>query len=195
MLFKEIHLQGIRSGSINLAFRKWEKESVKKGTLLKTSIGLVEINDIEVVEEHDISDADAIQAGFTGKQQLLKSFPSNTKALIFKISVSYHSEDPRIELREQTNLTHEEFNKLKQKLERLDYFSKQGAWTISVLHTIKDNPHLPAIEISKLLGFEKEWLKLNIRKLKNLGLTISHHAGYEISPFGKLFVEKLASEE
>ncbi|MEM7550324.1 MAG: hypothetical protein AAF363_11640 [Bacteroidota bacterium] len=36
---------------------------------------------------------------------------------------------------------------------------------------------------------EKEWLKLNIRKLKNLGLTISHNPRYEISPLGIAYIE------
>ncbi|GAA4173979.1 hypothetical protein GCM10022218_17670 [Sphingobacterium ginsenosidimutans] len=43
--------------------------------------------------------------------------------------------------------------------------------------------------------FEKEWLKLNIRKLKNLGLTISHTVGYEISPLGERFIQLLEAEE
>ncbi len=31
MLFKEVHLNGIREGKITLAFRQWQKASVKKG--------------------------------------------------------------------------------------------------------------------------------------------------------------------
>jgi hypothetical protein len=195
MLFKEVHLQGIKSGKITLAFRKWQKASVKIGSLLHTSIGLVEIHNIEAINENDITDKDASKAGFTDKKQLLKSFTHNSTGTIFKISVSYHSADPRIQLREQTELSERQFIDLKKKLERLDNHSKQGHWTRNILLTIKDNPNLHAIGIAKLTGFEKEWLKLNIRKLKNLGLTISHHVGYEISPLGKRFVEKLLNEE
>ncbi len=193
MLFKQTHLNGIRSGSISLAFRKWEKASVKAGTLLKTAIGLVEIISIESVKEDTISDSDARNASFESKQELLQSFRQNDKGIIFKIEVRYHSEDPRIELRGQ-NLTDEMYFTLKEKLFRLDKFSKQGKWTQKVLLTIKDNPHLHAIGIAKLTNFEKELLKLNIRKLKNMGLTISHEVGYEISPLGKAFIEKLISE-
>lgn len=195
MLFKEIHLSGIKSGKIALAFRKWQKASVKSGSLLHTSIGLVEIRKVETVNENDITDKDALNAGFTDKEQLLKSFTHNSTGAIFKISVSYHSADPRIKLREQTELSEPQFTDLKKKLEQLDNHSKQGYWTEKILLTIKDNPNLHAIGIAKLTGFEKEWLKLNIRKLKNLGLTISHNVGYELSPLGKIFVEKLLYEE
>lgn len=190
MLFKEIHLQGIQSRKITLAFRKWKKASVKEGSLLHTSVGLIEINKIEPVNENHITEQDALNAGFADKTQLLKSFTHNSLGTIFKISVSYHSADPRINLREQAKLTVQEFADIKKKLERLDQHSKQGHWTEKVLLAIKDNPNLHAIGIAKLTGFEKEWLKLNIRKLKNLGLTISHTVGYEISTLGNVYLKK-----
>lgn len=192
MLFKEIHLQGIKSGEITLAFRKWQKVSVNSGSLLHTSIGLVEIGDIQVVNEVDITESDAQQAGFIDKKHLLKSFGKNSSGTIFQISVRYHSPDPRIKLREQNELSEQHFIDLKKKLERLDNYSKQGHWTNKVLLTIKDNPNLHAIGIAKLTGFEKDWLKLNIRKLKNLGLTMSHHIGYEVSPLGNKYLDKLS---
>lgn len=190
MLFKGVHLQGIKSGEITLAFRKWQKVSVKSGSLLHTSVGLLEIGKIEAVNENDITDKEAVQAGFTDKKQLLKSFTHNSTGTIFKISVRYHAEDPRIKLREQTGLSEQQFEELRGRLERLDLYSKQGHWTEKILFTIKDNPNLHAIGIAKLTGFEKEWLKLNIRKLKNLGLTISHNVGYELSPLGNEYLNK-----
>ncbi|PQA60123.1 ASCH domain-containing protein [Siphonobacter curvatus] len=113
MLFKGIHLQGIKSGEITFAFRKWQKASVKCGSLLHTSVGLVKIGKIETISENDITEQDAIQAGFTGKQQLLKSFTPSSTGTIFKISVSYYSADPRIKLREQTRLSEQGFVDLK----------------------------------------------------------------------------------
>ncbi|SFB86356.1 hypothetical protein SAMN05421747_101577 [Parapedobacter composti] len=191
MLFRGAHLQGIKSGEITMAFRKWQKVSVKSGSLLHTSVGLLEIGKIEAVNENDITDKDAVQAGFVDKKQLLKSFNHNSTGTIFKISVRYHAEDPRIKLREQTGLSEQQFEDLKDRLERLDRYSKQGYWTQKVLLTIKNNPNLHAIGVAELTGFEKEWLKLNIRKLKNLGLTISHNIGYEISPLGSEYLSKL----
>lgn len=192
MLFKTVHLQGIRSGKVNLAFRKWQKPSVKMGTLLHTSIGLVEIKSIEVVREIDINNEDALNAGYKSKDELLKSLPNKTPGEIFKIAVNFYSEDPRINLREQTELSEQELADLINKLDRLDRYSKEGAWTRKILQTIKSNPALHAIGIAKLTGFQKEWLKPNIRKLKNLGLTISHTVGYELSPKGQVVLKKIS---
>jgi hypothetical protein len=194
MLFKEIHLKGIKTGAINLAFRKWKKLSITKGTQLKTTIGLVEITEIEVVNEKDITDLDIKNAGFENKTQLEKALNQAIEGNIYKIGVCYHSEDPRIKLREQTELTQDDYQALKMKLTKLDKSSKQGNWTAKILLTIKNQPNRVATEIAKLTDFEKEWLKLNIRKLKNLGLTISHKVGYEISPLGKLFIERQLRE-
>lgn len=195
MLFKEKHLNGIKSGKITLAFRKWQKASVKEGSLLLTSAGLIKIGKIESINENDISDSDALNAGFSDKEEIIKSFPPNSAGTIFKISVAYHSEDPRIKSREKEHLTEKEFSDLKKKLKQLDNYSKQGLWTSKILFAVKDNPNLRAAGIAKLTGFEKEWLKVNIRKLKNLGLTISHTVGYELSPFGKIFIQRLKDEE
>lgn len=194
MLFKEKHLNGIKSGEITLAFRRWQKPVVKSGTLLHTPIGLVEILGIEPVEEDEITYLDAVNAGFSDKSELLKSFLPFRKGFIFKISVRYHSEDPRIKLREQTEVSSQEFSGLKKKLERMDHSSKNGPWTEIVLLTIRNHPNLHAVGIAKLTGFEKEWLKLHIRKLKNLGLTISHTVGYELSPLGAYFLTMLEAK-
>ena len=194
MLFKQTHLQGIKSGNIRLAFRKWEKSSVKKGTLLKTSIGLVEIVDMAEITEDRLTDKDARDAGFESKKELMQSLRPGNIGTVYKISVRYHSADPRIEFRQQV-LTPGRYEELKARLDRLDKYSRQGNWTKQILLAIKKNPHRRAIEISGLTGFEKEWLKQNIRKLKNLGLTISHEIGYELSPLGNALVEKLLKEK
>ena len=55
MLFKQIHLTGIKSGEISLAFRKWKRPSVKKGSLLKTAVGQIEIVDIAKVKSENIT--------------------------------------------------------------------------------------------------------------------------------------------
>ena len=172
MLIKSIHLQGIKSGTIKLTFRSWEKPAVKEGTLLKTFIGLVKVVSISAIKESQITKKDLKDAGFENLEQLLKSLRQNDNNKIYRIELRYHSDDPRIELREQTVLTESALIELKDKLIRLDKFSKQELWTRKILLAIKDNPRLRAADLAKLIGFEKQWLKLNIRKLKNLKLNV-----------------------
>lgn len=190
MLFKQAYLGKIKSGKINLAFRKWKRPSVKKGSLIKTTIGQVEIVDIVKTRLSDITPEEALNAGFEGLENLIKTLNAVKEGDIYKIHVRYHSPDPRIGLRAQTELTAAGFDNLRSKLERLDKYSKQGAWTLDILKAIHDNPQLKAADLAIKTGKEKEWLKLNIRKLKNLGLTISHNPGYTISPLGKVFLSR-----
>jgi hypothetical protein len=190
MLFKEKYLLGIEAGQISLAFRFWKKPSVKAGTLLRTAIGEVMILDIRIVEQREITSRDATKAGFEDKEQLLKSLKpfSDDDGMIFRIGVRYHGEDPRIQLRGNDTLTPQQVSEIKQKLDRLDSYSKTGPWTRKVLLMIQKNPNKRSVDLAEQSGYEKAWLKLNIRKLKNLGLTISHVIGYEISPSGEAFI-------
>ena len=190
MLFKQIHLNGILEGRVTLAFRKWKKPAVKPGSLIKTSIGQVKIDHISEVGIADVTEQEAEQAGFGSLGELTKQLQSVDEGSVYRIGVSYHSPDPRIKLRNQHTLTPSEFSALEAKLARLDQYSKQGNWTMEILEAIRQNPRLKAADLAKLTKKEKDWLKLNVRKLKNLGLTISHHPGYEISPLGAAFLDR-----
>ncbi len=188
MLFKQEHLDGVLSGKVSLAFRKWKQPAVKEGSLIHTSIGMVEITGITPCQLNRITAEDASAAGYknlTTLHTLLAKIPEGT---LYKISLRYAAPDPRIELREQTAVSNAEMELLFEKLARLDRYSKQGDWTLEVLRAIQQHPHSKAILLAGKLGREKEWLKENIRKLKNLGLTISHTEGYSLSPLGELLL-------
>ena len=45
------------------------------------------------------------------------------------------------------------------------------------------------------LGCEKDWLKSQVSKLKNLGLTASQPVGYELSPRGRAALQRLRAGE
>ena len=190
MLFTLAHLQGIKDGTITLAFRKWANPAAKAGSLHKTAIGQIEIVAVEPVLEASITAHEARAAGFTAREQLLAQL-AERPGTVYKITLRYHSADPRLALREQRSLGAEDTASLLRKLARLDAASRQGPWTREVLDAIARHPHLRAADLAKRIGKDKEWLKLNVRKLKNLGLTISHHPGYEISPLGKVLLKKL----
>lgn len=191
MIFKVQTLQLIREGKVTLQFRKWTRPSVKKGTLLKTAIGQVEIVSVDETKVKEISAAEAISAGYQSPDELRDHLQTDKAGRIYRISVRYHSEDPRIKLRNTTELEPEQFEKLITKLQRLDAASKEGPWTKETLLIISKHPHVVSTELAAKLGYERMWLKLNIRKLKNLGLTISHEVGYEISPLGKKVLAQL----
>lgn len=114
--------------------------------------------------------------------------------MIFKIGVGYFSEDPRIALREQSHLSGEEVHHISKKLNRLDTYSRTGKWTLELLTVISEHPHLKAADLAELTNRDKEWLKRNVRKLKNLGLTISYNPGYSLSPRGDEYLRNIKSK-
>ncbi len=80
-------------------------------------------------------------------------------------------------------------------MNRWDKTGRYGVWTVKVLKSLLEAPGQTAQWHSLKLNMDKEWLKLNIRKLKNLGLTISLEKGYEISPRGKDVLRRLIHGE
>ncbi|WP_149240502.1 hypothetical protein [Dyadobacter sp. 32] len=188
MLFKQKDLEGIKAGNITLSFRNWKKLSVNVGSEIKTTVGVVKIGSIREVKLEDITDEEAKAAGFASAKSLTGLLASQKEGKIYKIAVTYLQEDPRIELREQNVITEEEFNEIRKALENLDKFSKVGKWTIKTLQAIRENPKMKSADLAVITKKEKEWLKLNVRKLKGLGLTISHEPGYSLSPRGEVYL-------
>ena len=188
MLFKQKDLQRIKSGEIKLAFRKWKARKAKEGSLIKTSIGELKILSVDEIEENEINESDAKAAGFESRKILIEILQKREEGSLYKIALAYHGEDPRIALRNQSEISPEEFEQLKTKLEKMDARSKSGPWTLEVLQAIQQNPELRAADLASLTGREKDWFKPNVRKLKNLGLTISLEVGYQISTRGEAFL-------
>ena len=63
-----------------------------------------------------------------------------------------------------------------------------------VLAAIARHPQVAAQTLATVLGYERDWLKGNVRKLKNLGLTESHHPGYTLSPRGRSVFDHLPAD-
>jgi hypothetical protein len=192
MLLKKSELVAIKAGHVSLVFRRWQRPSVKTGGTLKTAIGVLAIDEVKEITSAAITARDAKSAGYRSKQELL-ALLDEREGTIYRIKVSYAGADPRIKLRENDKLTAEEFAELSKKLERLDNAAKVGPWTRRILETVQANPHVSAGDLAAKLGLDKEWLKLNVRKLKNLGLTISHEPGYELSPRGRVVLNRMKS--
>lgn len=193
MLLKKSELKAIKSGDLSLVFRRWRRPSVKSGSTLKTAVGVLAINRVAQVKHSDITLQDAVAAGYESLPELLDKLDSRDGNL-YRIEVSFAGDDPRVRLREDDDLDDAELEQLRKKLSRLDSASRVGDWTRKILREIDRQPNVAAAVLADLTGYEKDWLKTNIRKLKNLGLTISHQPGYELSPRGKVVLGHLESD-
>ena len=184
MLLRRPILERIKTGEITLVFRRWRKATVKAGGTLKTAVGLLAFDRVEVVEPAEIGEEDARHAGFPSRAALLEALAKVQEGDVYRIGVTYAGADPRLALRANDRLTDGELDEIVKKLSRLDRASKLGPWTRATLESIEARPHVPAIALATSLGFERAWFKPNVRKLKAMGLTISHSPGYELSPRG-----------
>ena len=78
-----------------------------------------------------------------------------------------------------------------QRLTQLDARAAEGPWALGTLELIDEHPGLRAADLCRLAGQDKDQFKLNVRKLKTLGLTESLEIGYRLSPRGAAFVRTL----
>ncbi|WP_020619852.1 hypothetical protein [Paenibacillus daejeonensis] len=191
MLFKKNILEGIAAGKVTQAFRRWRRPSVKLGSQLHTSAGLIEIVAMEEIQESVITEEDATRAGYASLPDLLKELNGfSMEGIVYRIAIRRIGDDPREALREDTALDAEQFTELRERLSRLDRASRQGPWTAKFLHVIVQHPAERAANLATLLGWDTDKLKLNVRKLKNLGLTVSLGTGYRISPRGESYLRQ-----
>ena len=195
MLLRTADLERIVRGEITLVFRRWRRPTVRAGGSLRTAAGLLRILDVTTVDETDVSDADAAAAGYSSRAALLADLPVRQGSRLYRIAVEFGGADPRIALREQAALPDAEVEEVLRRLRRLDAGSAEGGWTQRVLEAIEDQPGVVSSLLAGRLGCERAWLKPQIRKLKNLGLTISLRVGYELSPRGRVVLEHLRGGE
>ncbi|TQM62372.1 ASCH domain-containing protein [Humibacillus xanthopallidus] len=203
MLISKPVAEAIRAGTVTQAFRRWDAPRVKVGGLQLTPAGLVRFEAVSQVRDPSrLTERDALRAGVKDLATLQKFLAPTTRKpsarggrggdKVYRIRLSWAGEDPRIALRD--SLPDEETLKdLRIRLDRLDA-RPAGPWTCEILEWIRDNPRVVSKELAALRGVELLPMKADIRKLKALGLTISHDVGYELSPRGAAYLGWLARE-
>jgi hypothetical protein len=110
-----------------------------------------------------------------------------TTAGVIRID-SLDGPDPRLALRERAELSDDERVALDERLDRWDAARADGPWTRKILRLIAAHPGVRAPDLAASLGRETLAFKRDVRKLKELGLTVSRSVGYEISPRGRAYL-------
>jgi hypothetical protein len=195
VLFRRRVLDGIRAGEVTLAFRRWDRARAKAGARQRTAVGELAIDSVEQVERAAITAADARAAGHSSLEALLAELDARGDAPIWRIRLRWAGEDPRRVLRERADLDPTEVAELRARFDRLDRASRHGPWTRETLELIAARPAVRAVELAASVGREKQPFKLDVRKLKELGLTESLQRGYRISPRGEALLEWLARND
>jgi hypothetical protein len=203
---------GVFAGEFDVAFRRWRKPTVKEGGRLRTALGEILIVKVRVIDPSEISDADALRAGYTCADDVRHDLfrerrvaPSasggsrtakpNEDSRVYRIEMGRGGEDPRVTLRSSTNLDAEELAGVLAKLARMDdpksrvtgsTGSARSNWTCTTLELIETWPARRAPELAEMVGLETPVFKASVRKLKELGLTESLAVGYRLSPRGEV---------
>lgn len=191
MLFTRDVLVGIASGEIDLAFRSWRRPAVRTGTELRTEVGVLVIGEVEAVPESAVTDRDARRAGFADRERLLAEQRQGEDRRLYRIGLRIGGDDPRVRLRQDTDLSTAELDEIVAELGRMDARSRRGPWTTRMLQLIHDQPAVRAAELAAQVGRETQPFKADVRKLKERGLTESLETGYRLSPRGRLVLGHL----
>ncbi len=181
---------GVRDGSLRLAFRRWRRQDVTPGRTFRTPAGVVRVDAVEVVDPADITDDEAALAGHPDADAVRTRLAGEADWPTYRVILSWAGEDPRVALREDADLADDDVAAIDARLERLDRASSHGAWTMTTLDLIRRRPHTRAPDLAAEVGRERDPFKIDVRKLKNLGLTISHPVGYELSPRGIAYLAR-----
>ena len=189
MLLRPTELEAIRDGRVDLAFRRWDRPRLRVGTKLRTAVGLVEVTEVAEVAPEAIGEDDARRAGLASLAELRTRLERHDHRPVFRIGLRFAGTDPRVALRNQTDLSGDERALLAARLERLDRASRHGPWTAATLAIIARSPQTRAADLAGELGRETLAFKRDVRKLKELGLTESLEIGYRLSPRGRALVE------
>lgn len=193
LLFQKRFHAGLVDGSVRLTFRRWEKPHVKKGGRYRCHpIGVLEVDGVDRIPVGAITQEDARAAGFMSREELLAFMsqgptgPLAPDAQVWRVALHHGGDGDRVEIALDEHLSPEDVETLGRRLERL------GAWTIPTLRLIGRRPRIAASKLAASLGRERDPFKIDVRKLKRLGLTQSFEVGYELSPRGRALLKALA---
>jgi hypothetical protein len=187
---------------VTLAFRRWPKPLAKVGGTQRTPAGVIAFDAVEPVTLKQITDADAKKAGAESRERLVewistpgrpawgKKTRTKPTGRLYRITFHLAGADPRVALRSKKSVSADDRAAIDAKLARLDRASARGPWTRTYLQLIAKRPATRAPDLAASLGLQTLPFKLNVRKLKELGLTISLPIGYRLSPRGRAYLKK-----
>jgi hypothetical protein len=188
----------VASGEITVTFRRWTRAQVKVGGHYKVGAAVLEVDGVSQVRVGDIAEGDITRAGEADRAALHARLERGTKRPVTDDEVVWRVEfhptgltDARTLLAASDDLTDDDVAAINRSLDRLDRAAAGGPWTRAVLALIAERPGVVSTELAAQRGVERAPFKLDVRKLKKLGLTDSLEVGYRLSPRGRAFLDRM----
>jgi len=188
MLFEKRLRDGIAAGTVTAALRRWRRPQVVPGGRYRTGEGMVEMLSVEPVTPARLRAADARAAGFPTIAAMLADVGPGEGTLYLLRFRRVDEPDPRAVLAASADLDEAARAEIDARLARLDRASPRGPWTAATLALIRDHPGVRAPDLAASVGRDTASFKLDVRKLKSLGLTESLPVGYRLSPRGRSYL-------
>jgi hypothetical protein len=139
---------------------------------------VIEFTAVDVVEE--ITPTEALAAGFASVDEVHAAM--KPRGPIHRVALRLAGPDPRIALRDAPP-----DDELFARLDRM------GEWTYEYLRLIGSQPEVRAADLAASVGRERLDFKRDVRRLKELGLTVSLERGYRLSPRGVAVLRRVDS--
>lgn len=179
----------IERGEVDLLFRRWKRLQAKVGGTYRTGAGRLTVTAVDIVDPADLTDDDARRSGHDDVAALRASLRGEEDLPTYRIAVvPAEGPDPRSVLAADDDLTDDEVAEIDRRLDRLDRAGASGPWTMATLRAIEQQPATVSTVLAEGLGRERQPFKLDVRKLKALGLTESLEVGYRLSPRGRTYL-------
>ena len=173
------------SGEIDTQFRRQKRPTVKPGGTLRTQLGMLAIDDVSRIDLADVTDDDARRSGAGDRQQVIAELTAKPEGDYYRI---------RLPLRRRRSAAGAACRRRADRRRRRRAHGPprparpmprpMGRGRARRCDLIDDQPHVRAPDLAASVGRETAAFKNDVRKLKALGLTISHSPGYELSPRG-----------
>ncbi len=191
MLFSKSAWSGLAEGSITVTFRTWAKPQAKAGGRYRVAGMLLEATDVREVQVATLTQADATSAGAADLAALLRRLNDpGPAATVWRVDLRYVGIDDRVERRADAALTDDDIAALRTRLDRMDRHATTP-WTRATLRLIEKYPGVVSTDLARHTGQERPDFKLNVRKLKEMGLTESLKVGYQLSPRGEALLRSI----
>jgi hypothetical protein len=190
MLFEQRFWEPVARGEVTVTFRRWKRRQAVAGNRYRTPRAIIEADSVDVVTVDDITGDDAKAGGYRDRAALIADLRGTPDLDLYRIRFHAVAEpDPRAQLAASAELSELDRAEIDRRLDRLDRASSHGPWTRQTLRLVERMPRTRAGDLADAAGRERVPFKADVRKLKNLGLTVSLPVGYELSPRGRAYLD------
>lgn len=197
LMFRREDRERVTKGEITVSYRLWRTAKVKSGKSYRTPLGTIAIDGVQVIPAAMIARRDVRLTGCKNMAEIRELAGEHTKTHVTDDTLLH-----RVEFRflgdvapAPTATRTLDLEEIAMRLANMDKRSPRGAWTHAVMQSIADQPQVPARILSAQLDWERLDFKAHVRKLKALGLTISHEVGYEISETGRRYLRSRSAAD